>query len=114
MERRQQIESLFHDALRRDPTERDAWLREACHGDSGSQREVASLLANHEEGSAFEPWAAAAAGMVAVLRRQRACFDAEFLESVRKWERHIYIRECVDVVAAIQQIVGAVRLSAGY
>jgi hypothetical protein len=48
MERWRQIESLFHDALQRDPAERDAWLQEACHGDAGLQREVASLLAGAE------------------------------------------------------------------
>jgi hypothetical protein len=34
MERWQQIESLFQEALERDPAERNAWLREACQGDS--------------------------------------------------------------------------------
>jgi hypothetical protein len=33
MERWQQIESLFQEALQRSPAERDAWLREACRGD---------------------------------------------------------------------------------
>ena len=64
MERWQQIETLFQDALQRDPAQRDAWLREACHGDSDLRREVASLLANHQEGADFEPWAAAAAAQL--------------------------------------------------
>jgi hypothetical protein len=34
MERWQQIESLFQEALERDPVERNAWLRKACQGDS--------------------------------------------------------------------------------
>src|SRR5215471_18736393 len=61
MERWQQIESLFQEALERDPAERNAWLREACKGDSDLRREVASLLANHQEATDFKPWAAAAA-----------------------------------------------------
>jgi predicted Ser/Thr protein kinase len=61
MERWQQIESLFHEALERDPAERNAWLQEACHGDSDLQREVASLLANHQAATDFKPWAAAVA-----------------------------------------------------
>jgi hypothetical protein len=61
MERWQQIESLFREALERDPAERNAWLREACQGDSDLRREVASLLANHEPASDSKPWAAAAA-----------------------------------------------------
>jgi serine/threonine-protein kinase len=62
MERWQQIESLFRDALERsDPAERDAWLREACRGDADLRCEVASLLANHQAASDSKPWAAAAA-----------------------------------------------------
>src|SRR5215472_4563479 len=61
MERLQQIEEIFQDALQRDPSERDAYVRGACQGDAELQREVASLLANHHEGSEFKPWAAAAA-----------------------------------------------------
>jgi hypothetical protein len=47
--------------LQRDPAERDAWLREACHGDAELQSEVGSLLANHQEATDFRPRAAAAA-----------------------------------------------------
>ena len=64
MERWQQIESLFQEALQRDPAERDAYVREACRGDSVLRREVASLLANHDEASRSEPWAAAAAAQL--------------------------------------------------
>ena len=32
MERWRQIESLFQEALQRDPAERDAYVREACQG----------------------------------------------------------------------------------
>jgi Tol biopolymer transport system component len=55
------IESLFQKALERDPGERNAWLREACQGDSDLRREVASLLANHQAATDSRPWAAAAA-----------------------------------------------------
>src|SRR5215469_5356063 len=61
MERWQKIESLFQEALARDPAERNAWLREACQGDSDLRREVASLLANHQAATDSQPWAAAAA-----------------------------------------------------
>jgi Tol biopolymer transport system component/predicted Ser/Thr protein kinase len=64
MERWQQIESLFQEALQHDPAQRDAYLREACHGDTGLEREVASLLANHHEAKDFKPWAAAAAAQL--------------------------------------------------
>jgi eukaryotic-like serine/threonine-protein kinase len=64
VERWRQIELLFQEALQHDPAERDAWLREACHADTGLQGEVASLLANHHEATAFEPWAAAAAAQL--------------------------------------------------
>jgi serine/threonine protein kinase len=61
MERWQQIESLFQQALERDPAERNAWLREACQDDSDLRREVLSLLANHQAATDLKPWAAAAA-----------------------------------------------------
>jgi Tol biopolymer transport system component/predicted Ser/Thr protein kinase len=61
MERWQQVELLFQKALERDPAERNAWLREACQGDSDLRREVASLLANHQAASDVQPWAAAGA-----------------------------------------------------
>jgi Tol biopolymer transport system component len=61
MERLQQIEEIFQEALLRDPSGREAYVREACHDDSELQREVLSLLANHEPASDSQPWAAAAA-----------------------------------------------------
>jgi serine/threonine-protein kinase len=61
MERWQQIESLFQQALECDPAERNAWLREACQDDSDLRREVLSLLANHQAATDLKPWAAAAA-----------------------------------------------------
>jgi Tol biopolymer transport system component len=64
MERLQQIEEIFHQALQREPAERDAYVREACCGDSDLRREVTSLLANHQEATGFEPWPAAAAAQL--------------------------------------------------
>jgi serine/threonine protein kinase len=64
MERLQQIEEIFQEALQRDPAVRDAYVREACHGDSDLRREVASLLANHDESFDSKPWAAAAAAQL--------------------------------------------------
>jgi len=60
MERSQQVESLFQEALQRNPAEREAWLRETCNGDFRLQREVASLLANPQEAAGTGSWAAAA------------------------------------------------------
>ena len=60
----EQVEEIFQKALQRDPAERDAYVREACHGDSGLQREVACLLANHHEATDFKPWAAATAAQL--------------------------------------------------
>jgi predicted Ser/Thr protein kinase len=60
MERLQQIEEIFQEALQRDPAERDAYVRQACGSDAELQREVVSLLAHHDKGDP-EAWAAAAA-----------------------------------------------------
>src|SRR5215469_13244454 len=64
MERWQQIESLFQEALRRPVKERDAWLGEACGADAELHREMVSLLANHHESADAGPWAAAAAQLI--------------------------------------------------
>ena len=83
MERWQQIESLFQEALERDPAERNAWLREACQGDSDLRREVASLLANHQEGTDLKPWAAAAAAQL-IDERARLASDTSISEAVTR------------------------------
>jgi Tol biopolymer transport system component len=64
MERLQQIESLFQEALQRPAAQRDAFLRQACGGDADLLREVQSLVANHREGNDSGPWAAAAAAQL--------------------------------------------------
>src|SRR5215469_14368121 len=64
MERWQQIESVFQEALQRVPADRDAYLREVCRDDSDLRREVASLLANHRDAADSKPWAAAAAAQL--------------------------------------------------
>src|SRR5271165_2513841 len=45
MERRQQIEPIFQEALQRPAAERDAFLRQDCGGDADLLREVQSLMA---------------------------------------------------------------------
>jgi len=55
MERWHQIESLFQEALQRDPAERDTFVREACRGHTELHREVSSLLANHDAAVGSEP-----------------------------------------------------------
>jgi WD40 repeat protein/predicted Ser/Thr protein kinase len=64
MGRLQQIEEIFQEALHHDPAERETYVREACGGDTELQREVSSLLANHNEAGDVEPWAAAAAAQL--------------------------------------------------
>ncbi len=64
MERLQQVEEIFQEALQRDPAERDGYVRQACRGDAELEREVSSLLANHNEGGTSESWPAAAAGQL--------------------------------------------------
>jgi eukaryotic-like serine/threonine-protein kinase len=64
MARLQQIEEIFQEALQHDPAEREAYVREACGGDTELQREVSSLLANHHDEGSFETWAARAAAQL--------------------------------------------------
>src|SRR5437870_9146876 len=57
----QQIDQLFHAALERAPHERAAFLAAACQGDAALQREIATLLAAHEQTG--EVWAASASDL---------------------------------------------------
>jgi hypothetical protein len=43
-ERWQQLDKLFHSALRLEPDERTAFLAEACAGDESLRRRVEALL----------------------------------------------------------------------
>jgi serine/threonine protein kinase/formylglycine-generating enzyme required for sulfatase activity len=52
-ERYQQIGRLYQTALAREPAQRDAFLAEACGKDDALRREVASLLAAHDEAGDF-------------------------------------------------------------
>ncbi len=63
----QEIERLYHAALERPREERAAFLDEACASEEELRREVASLLASHENAASFieAPPADLAAGMVA-------------------------------------------------
>lgn len=52
-ERWRQIETLYHNALRRAPEEHASFLNQACEGDEELRREIESLLASHEQAGAF-------------------------------------------------------------
>ncbi len=49
----QQIEQLYHSALKHEPDQRSAFLKQACAGDEALRREVESLLANEGEAESF-------------------------------------------------------------
>src|SRR6185295_7656001 len=53
MERRQQVEQLFHAALDREPAERDTFLSQACRTDPELRAEVESLISAHEQPGSF-------------------------------------------------------------
>ena len=47
-ERWQELDQLFHSALKREPGERAAFLDEACGGVESLRKQVEALLAAHE------------------------------------------------------------------
>jgi len=49
----QQLDRLFHSVLEREPTERAAFLDEACAGDEALRQQVEVLLTAHEEAGSF-------------------------------------------------------------
>src|SRR4051812_4342467 len=52
-DRWQQLDELFHSALKRKPEERTAFLDAACAGDECLRKQVEALLASHEEAASF-------------------------------------------------------------
>jgi hypothetical protein len=52
-DRWQEIEQLYHSALKHEPDQRSAFLKQACAGDEALRREVESLLANEGEAKSF-------------------------------------------------------------
>jgi serine/threonine-protein kinase len=60
----QRVEEIYHRALEQDPTQREAFVRQACQGDSDLRREVVSLLENQGRGLSGESWAAQAAAQL--------------------------------------------------
>jgi serine/threonine-protein kinase len=52
-ERWQQIDQLFHSALKCEPAARAAFLERACAGDEALRREVESLIGSHEQPDSF-------------------------------------------------------------
>src|SRR2546427_13188404 len=52
-ERWQKLDELFHVALEREPSARDAFLAEACGGDNDLLHELQSMLAHHEKAGSF-------------------------------------------------------------
>src|ERR1700676_3633344 len=55
-----------------------------------------------------------AAGVQSISRGQTAGFDTEFLQRVGERERHVHVGEIGDVVASVEQVVGAIALAAGH
>ena len=52
-ERWEQVERIYHSALEREPSERAAFLQQACRGDEALRGEVESLLVYHEKAEDF-------------------------------------------------------------
>jgi serine/threonine protein kinase len=52
-ERWQQVKELLESALEREPSQRAAFLEEACAGDAELRKEVESLLSFHEQAESF-------------------------------------------------------------
>ncbi len=52
-DRWQQGEKIYHGALERDESQREAFLEEACGGDDKLKREVESLLEQESQAEAF-------------------------------------------------------------
>src|SRR5262252_5591038 len=52
-ERWEQVNELFHSALKYEPAQRASYLNQACNGDQELRREVESLIASHNDSDNF-------------------------------------------------------------
>jgi hypothetical protein len=89
VERWEHIEQIFHEALQLDSTQREAYVRDVCRGDSGAFRKVSSLLASYGEAGGFEPWAANAAAQLIVERVSLLpgeCLGPYRIDSFLQWD----------------------------
>jgi eukaryotic-like serine/threonine-protein kinase len=78
-ERWEQVEQIFHDALRVEESSRGDLVRRSCAGDEDLRREVESLLAHHDEtGSFIETPAFAGAGASPLPPRTHRTSDSKF------------------------------------
>src|SRR5690349_8236792 len=64
-ERWRRVEELYHEALDREPTHRNDFLKQACSGDEDLRQEVESLLAADSKQTLIDrPAVEAAAGLL--------------------------------------------------
>jgi len=68
-DRWEEIDSLFHAALEREPAQRASFMTQACAGDEALRKEVESLIASHERAGCFIE--APAADLAAELMAKR-------------------------------------------
>src|SRR5579863_7408258 len=80
-DRWKQIDSLLQSVLERPAEERDVFLRRACTGDEGLEREVRSLLKAQQQAGSFleSPALEAAALAIAQQQRKDSPEDSDFL-----------------------------------
>src|SRR5436190_18389659 len=64
------VEQVYHAALEREGSERDAFLREACSGDEALRNEIESLLGREDETSGFLQSGSFEAAVQAFLQEQ--------------------------------------------
>jgi serine/threonine-protein kinase len=60
-QRWERVKAVFHEALDRAPTDRPAFVEQACGGDTILRAEVSRLLASHAKANTFMEWSPAAA-----------------------------------------------------
>jgi len=124
-ERWRAVDAILKGALARDPAERDAFVTDACGGDVGLRREVASLLAAHDgvDDDFLEEPVAAVFGQLVVPLAERLAKALEgryaierevghggmatvYLARDLKHDRHVAIKVLREEIAAA---VGAER-----
>src|SRR5215813_12749571 len=71
-ERWQQVNQLFHSALKYDPSQRASFLNQACDGDQELRQEVESLISSRNS----------TGGILVGIEKRGRCFGRRFSASV--------------------------------
>jgi serine/threonine protein kinase/formylglycine-generating enzyme required for sulfatase activity/predicted esterase len=99
-ERWQEIETLYHSALKQDPSRRAAFLQEACAGDEALRKELDSLLAQQDQAKSFIE----APAMKVAAQDMASDPDQPTVVTPSRWSSHSMVGQTVSHYRILQKL----------